>query len=64
MTMADAAELEFWRHFATKLVPGSDLPRVGAPLVGRQFVVIERGAGAAGRLRWDLVLAAAGLEQR
>lgn len=63
--MSDAVgELEWWWHFAEKFVPGSEMPLVGSPLLGRQFVVIERGAGSAGAARWGLVLKAAGLERR
>lgn len=36
---ADAQELSWWRHFATKLTPDSQLPEIGTPLLGHRYRV-------------------------
>lgn len=40
MTPADERELQWWRDFALKTTPDSEMPRVGSPLIGHQYRVI------------------------
>ena len=37
----ERSELEWWRHFASKLSPDSRLPRVGSPLLGWCWKVVK-----------------------
>jgi hypothetical protein len=49
-------ELAWWQQFLTKVVPLSEMPRPRSPLVGRQYLVAAREAGAAGDERWDALI--------
>lgn len=39
MTERDQWELEWWRHFSTKIEPGGDMPKVGSALLGYRYYV-------------------------
>ena len=42
LSASERAELEWWRHFRSKLSKDSELPAVGSALLGRCWIVLER----------------------
>ena len=41
ITTQDARELAWWRHFATKIKPGGDMPKVGSAFYGERYDLIR-----------------------
>lgn len=41
MSDRDVQELAWWRHFALKIKPNGDMPRIGSVLIGKRYDVIR-----------------------